>query len=96
MYTIQCSSPECEYFRKCQRYLETIDNYETGTCTNFISDMHMQLMILYPVRGMLDKAYDKCFCEHCASKRRDKKVYEMGNPKKKFAVPWGYAKFGVK
>ena len=51
---------------------------------------------VYAVEGMFDKAYDKCFCEECASERCDVKVHEMGNPKQKFAVPWGYAKFGVK
>ena len=51
---------------------------------------------VHAVEGMFDKAFDKCFCEQCAGERCDVKVHEMGNPKKKFAVPWGYAKFGVK
>ena len=48
------------------------------------------------VKGIFEPRYDKCFCEDCASGRGDIKVHEMGNPKKKFAVPWHFAKFGVK
>ena len=48
------------------------------------------------VKGILEPKYDKCFCEDCARERGDAKVHEMGNPKKKFTVPWHFAKFGVK
>ena len=54
------------------------------------------IVIFAVVIALLDSQYDKCFCEECATKRGDLKASNMGNPKQKFAVPWGYAKFGVK
>lgn len=88
------SLPECEYFKTCRRYLE--EHRLTGI--NFSDGMYSYVIniMLCSEKGMLHQVYDKCFCEHCASKRGDLKVHEMGNPKKRFTVPWGYAKFGVK
>ena len=53
-------------------------------------------ILLSIVRGILDPKFDKCFCEVCASERKDAKVYQMGNPKMSFTVPWHFVKFGVK
>ena len=40
--------------------------------------------------------YEKCFCENCSSERNDCEVVEAGYPPKRFVVPLGFAKFGVR
>ena len=48
------------------------------------------------VVSLLTPEYDKCFCNNCARDRNDCAVLEAGYPLKRFAVPWGFAKFGVR
>eukprot|EP01084_Bolivina_argentea_P304124 525163_1 len=39
---------------------------------------------------------DRCFCIKCHKQRRDKIIYKRGQPPKKYALPVGWVRFGVK
>ena len=39
--------------------------------------------------------FNLCYCEDCLKGRKDKKVYERGNPPKKYTLPTGWSRFSL-
>ena len=43
----------------------------------------------------LEAEYDRCFCDGCMTSRKDLLYYTGGVPPKHYAIPVGWARFGL-
>ena len=43
-----------------------------------------------------DPKYNLCYHEECLKGRKDKEVYERGNPPKKYTLPIGWSRFSLR
>ena len=44
----------------------------------------------------LNPKYNKCYCEECHKRRKDKNTYERGKPPKKYTLPVNWARFSLR
>ncbi|KAL3868569.1 hypothetical protein ACJMK2_041370 [Sinanodonta woodiana] len=47
-------------------------------------------------RRLFDPPYDYCFCDDCCNERGDNDYYWRGEPQKKYVLPKGWRRFGVR
>eukprot|EP01084_Bolivina_argentea_P283826 486207_1 len=74
-------------------YQPKLNNYECELLQTAYNIVTKSLQI--PLE-FLDASNNKCFCNKCHSNRGDAKYYWRGNPKKKYALPIGWVRVGLK
>eukprot|EP01084_Bolivina_argentea_P264893 448865_1 len=78
------------------KYIEMRLNASSCSYYNIAKKILQNIFPSIPNEFFDSKNGNNCYCDECHNKRGDKIIYKRGKPAKKYGLPIGFARFGMK